>query len=129
MTLTSSPIANFLPWPHPRLLRSEADYEQALAAVEVLMHRDLTAEQSDLLDLLIALIEKYEDEHHPIPATPPHSMLEFLMEQRDVKQADLMGVIGSSGVVSEVVNGKREISKNQAKALGEFFGVDYHLFL
>ena len=51
------------------------------------------------------------------------------MEQRDIKQIDLVGVIGSKGVVSEVVNGKREISKAQAKALGDFFNVDAGMFI
>ena len=52
-----------------------------------------------------------------------------LMEARGLKQADLIGVIGSSGVVSEVINGKREISKAQAKALGDLFHVDAGLFI
>ncbi|WP_414619404.1 helix-turn-helix domain-containing protein [Calothrix sp. CCY 0018] len=51
------------------------------------------------------------------------------MEQKDIKQSDLVGVIGSKGVVSEVVNSKREISKSQAKALGDFFNVDAGLFV
>jgi HTH-type transcriptional regulator / antitoxin HigA len=51
------------------------------------------------------------------------------MEARGLKQADLVGIIGSSGVTSEVVNGKREISKTQAKALGDFFQVDPGLFI
>jgi HTH-type transcriptional regulator / antitoxin HigA len=51
------------------------------------------------------------------------------MEQRDIKQSDLVGVIGSKGIVSEVVNGKREISKAQAKALGHFFQVDPGVFI
>ncbi|MEO0843436.1 MAG: helix-turn-helix domain-containing protein, partial [Cyanobacteria bacterium J06643_5] len=53
----------------------------------------------------------------------------FLMEQKGIKQSDLIGIIGSKGVISEVVNGKREISKAQAKALGEFFNVDAGLFI
>ncbi|MEO0854050.1 MAG: transcriptional regulator, partial [Cyanobacteria bacterium J06648_11] len=80
-------------------------------------------------DLLVLLVETYEREREVLPESDPLSMLQFLMAQRGLAQADLVGVIGSSGVVSEVVNGKREISKGQAKALGEFFSVDYHLFL
>ena len=56
-------------------------------------------------------------------------MLLHLMESNDVKQESLVGVIGSRGVVSEVVNGKRSISKAQAKALAEFFSVDVGLFI
>jgi HTH-type transcriptional regulator/antitoxin HigA len=51
------------------------------------------------------------------------------MEASDTRQADLVGIIGSSGVVSEVVNGKRSISKAQAKALGDYFKVSPSLFI
>jgi HTH-type transcriptional regulator / antitoxin HigA len=56
-------------------------------------------------------------------------MLLHLMESHGLKQADLVGILGSSGVTYEVVNGKREISKAQAKALGECFQVDPGLFI
>jgi HTH-type transcriptional regulator / antitoxin HigA len=51
------------------------------------------------------------------------------MEARDLKQENLIGIIGSRGAVSEVVNGKRSINKSQAKALAEFFSVDVGLFI
>ena len=59
----------------------------------------------------------------------PYEILQHLMESSGTRQADLVGVIGSSGVVSEVVNGKRSISKAQAKALGEYFKVSSSLFI
>jgi HTH-type transcriptional regulator / antitoxin HigA len=59
----------------------------------------------------------------------PRSILLHLMEEHDLKQADLVGVIGSRGVVSEVVNGKREISKAQVAALARLFHVDVGLFI
>ena len=52
-----------------------------------------------------------------------------LIEENNLRQADLVGILGSRGVVSEVVNGKRQISKNQAKALAEFFQVDVGVFI
>jgi antitoxin component HigA of HigAB toxin-antitoxin module len=71
----------------------------------------------------------YEDRTFPIPDSPPHWTLQFLMEQNDLRQADLVAIIGSRGRVSEVVNGKRAISKAQAKALGEFFKMSPELFI
>lgn len=59
----------------------------------------------------------------------PHEILQHIMEASDTCQADLVGIIGSSGVVSEVVNGKRSISKAQAKALGDYFKVTPSLFI
>jgi len=64
-----------------------------------------------------------------LAASTPHSILIHLMEERGLRQTDLVGIIGSRGVVSEVVNGKRPISNAQAKSLGNFFYVDPSLFV
>lgn len=105
-------------------------YYRAIAIAEELEHKiDRTAEESAILELLVALIAKFEDEHYPINAGTPLQMLLHLMESNNVKQENLVGVIGSRGVVSEVVNGKRSISKAKAKALATFFSVDVGLFI
>jgi HTH-type transcriptional regulator / antitoxin HigA len=75
------------------------------------------------------LIEVYEAQHYPMDESQPHEILQHVMESSRTHQADLVGVIGSSGVVSEVINGKRSISKAQAKALGEYFKVSASLFI
>jgi HTH-type transcriptional regulator / antitoxin HigA len=75
------------------------------------------------------LIEDYEDRTFPVPDTSLYRTLQFLMEQNDLRQADLVSIFGSRGRVSEVVNGKRAISKAQEKALGEFFKVSPELFI
>ncbi|KAB8335557.1 helix-turn-helix domain-containing protein [Scytonema tolypothrichoides VB-61278] len=109
---------------------NDEDNEQAIALAEELAHRpNRTLEESALYNLLIALIEKYEQEHYPMEQSTPHSMLLHLMEARDLKQADLVQILGSSGVVSEIINGKQKITMAEAKALAEFFNVDSALFL
>lgn len=114
----------------PRVITTEEENEQALQIVEKLMaSKNRTPEESQLLRLLVTLVEKFEDEHYQLNASSPHSILIHLLEAKGVKQSDLVGVIGSKGVVSEVVNGKRSISKAQAKALAEFFGVPSSLFI
>lgn len=131
MTLTidrdryGSLLAEYQPQP----ITTEAENERALAVVEKLMAKDRSLEEDALLDLWVLLVEQFEEEHYPINNAAPHEMLKFLMEQRDLRQADLVGILGSRGVISEVVNGKRSISKNQAKALGEFFHVSPELFI
>jgi len=75
------------------------------------------------------LVERFEEEHYPIPDSPPHRILRHLMESRNAKQADLVPILGGRGSVSELVNGKRAISKAQAKALADFFHVSAELFL
>ena len=115
----------------PRLIASAQEHERVLAKVEKLMdkreHR--TAEENAALDLMVRLIRDYEAEHHPLPDPSPHEMLIYLMEQRSLKQADLLPIFKSRGYVSDVVNAKRAISKSHAKQLAGFFKVSMNLFL
>lgn len=114
----------------PKVITTEEENDRALEIVEKLMMvKNRTREQSAVLKLLVILIEKFEDEHYQLNAATPKSILLHFMEARGVRQEDLIGVIGSRGVVSEVVNGKRSISKAQAKALGEYFHVSPELFI
>ncbi|MBE9249086.1 transcriptional regulator [Dolichospermum sp. LEGE 00240] len=114
----------------PKVITTEAEYDQALETVEKLMaEQQRTPEQTAILQLLVTLIEEFETKHYPIEPSSPHAMLEHLMDARGIKQSDLVGIIGSKGVVSEIVNRKRAISKAQAKALGEFFNVSPALFI
>lgn len=90
---------------------------------------DRTPEEDTLLTLLVTLIEKFEEEHYLLPQADPHSILLHLMEAQNTKEEDLVRIIGADrDVVLEVVNGKRSINKNWAKALGEFFHVSPALF-
>lgn len=132
MTLTFNPetYAQLLAKYQPKVITNDTENEQAILIAEELAHKtSRTSEESALYQLLITLIEKYENDTYPMGETTPLSTLLHLMEARSLKQADLIGVIGSSGVVSEVINGKREISKAQAKALGDLFHVDAGLFI
>ena len=111
---------------------TEAEYDRLLEQTQHLMERDeaeLSPEESRLLDLLTELIERYEDEHYPMGNPQPHEMLQFLMEQRGLRQRDLWHLFGSRGVASEVIHGKRAISKAQAKKLAAFFHVTADLFI
>jgi HTH-type transcriptional regulator/antitoxin HigA len=115
----------------PRVIANKGEHERMLAEVEKLMdkgeHR--TAEEDAALDLMVRLIKDYEEEHHPPPDPSPHEMLVYLMEQRNLKQADLLPVFKSRGYVSDVINAKRAISRVHAKQLGEFFKVSANLFI
>ena len=114
----------------PQAIDSETEYDRVLAIAERLTFKqDKTSAEIKLLKLIVLLIEDYETEHYPMDNVTPHEILQHLMESNNTRQADLVGLIGSRGVVSEVVNGKRAISKAQAKALGEFFDVSPGLFI
>jgi HTH-type transcriptional regulator / antitoxin HigA len=109
-------------------IETEAENKAAIMLAESLEHRQRTPEEDALLELLIILIEKFEDASYPLPNVEPDRMLLHLMESRNMKQEELVGVIGSRGVVSEIINGERSISKAQAKALGQLFHVSPSLF-
>ena len=132
MTLTINPsdYAQLLAKYQPKVIETEAENERAIELAQELEHKaNRSLEEDAILELLVTLIEKFEDENYSIPEGTAHSMLLHLMEASGTKQESLVGIIGSRGVVSEVVNGKRSISKAQAKALAEFFSVDVGLFI
>ncbi len=111
-------------------IETEAENELYLAEVSKLMQlgENLSPAQERLLKLLVNLIESFEDRHYQLKPATPLEILTELMSQRGLKQKDLVPVFGSQGVASEVLNGKREISKAIAKALGNFFKVSPALF-
>jgi HTH-type transcriptional regulator / antitoxin HigA len=114
----------------PKVIETEEENEFYLAEVSKLMQlgENLSPAQEQLLKLLVNLIENFEDQHYQLnPATPLEILQEFVSD-RGLKQKDLLPVFGSQGIVSEVLSGKRSISKAQAKALGAFFKVSRTLF-
>ena len=119
----------------PKIIETKEEYEQFLAVVErlVFQKQTYTIEESALFKLLVKLIKDYEEETYDLKEwskTSPHELLQHLMEARGMKQVDLVGVLSpSKGLVSSIVNGKREISKAQAKKLGEIFNISASVFI
>ncbi|PSB59170.1 helix-turn-helix domain-containing protein [Chamaesiphon polymorphus] len=117
----------------PKVIETEQEYRQALMVLEhFVFKKDRTPEELALYDLAVVLVKDYESKICPMDdwrSQSPSEMLQYLMESSGRKQSDLVGIIGSSGIVSEVVNGKRSISKSQAKKLGELFQVSPSLFI
>lgn len=116
----------------PAVVKSEAENDRMLAIVEGLMAKgdgNLTAEENALLELLVDLVHDFEERYDPFPSSPPHRMVEFLLEQRGLKPSALYPVLGTKSRVSEVLSGKRAISKGQAKKLAAFFHIGVELFI
>jgi HTH-type transcriptional regulator / antitoxin HigA len=117
----------------PKVIETEQEYRQALIVVEYFVFKkERTLEELALYDLALMLVKDYESKICPMDdwrSQSPTEMLQYLLESSGKKQSDLVGIIGSSGIVSEVVNGKRSISKSQAKKLGEMFQVSSSLFI
>lgn len=113
----------------PKPIETEEEYEFYLISFEKIFFAEKSKENDAIILVLALLIENYENEHYPEPELEPLELLKGFMELHDLKQRDLVGILGSKGVVSEVINGKREITKAQAKKLGERFGISYKSFL
>ena len=115
----------------PVAIRTEAEYHCLLGAAAALMEKpedQISEEEGRFLELLSILIDEYENRAHPLPNAKPHKMLAYLLEEKDMKPSDLWAVLPKSRV-SEILNGKRSISKTQAKQLAELLRVPVDLFL
>lgn len=112
-------------------IRNAAGYDKAVAILNQLLDAGAADEHSPLADLTNALggfIAEYEDVHHPAVEVSPAATLRFLMEQHALSQSDLPEV-GSQGVVSEILRGKRELNIRQIKELVRRFQVPATLFI
>lgn len=114
----------------PKIITTEQENEEAIALAQDLEHRlNKSVEEEAFLELLVTLIEKFEETHYLIPQGTPLSMLFHLMEAQDIEPKALVGVIGSWETVLKIINGEINLSKSQAKALAELFKVDETLFI
>ena len=115
----------------PTVITSEAEYARQLAVFDKLFHKDqLSPEEEALFELLTFLIENYEKEQYkPGEGVTGLDILKSIMEDHSLQPKDLWEIFGSKGITSEVLSGKRQISKSHAKALGKRFGLDPKLFI
>src|SRR5579863_4411615 len=116
----------------PKVIQNEAENEAALAIVERLILKGdgkRSPEEEAALELLSSLVARFEETAYPIPDAEPREALRDLMEHNDLKATDLAGIFGSRARVSEVLSGKRSISKEQAKRLGERFKLSPAVFI
>jgi HTH-type transcriptional regulator/antitoxin HigA len=112
-------------------LRTKKDYTRAVEMLDAILDEigeDEKHPMAELADAISVFIEKYEAEHVPIPAAKPVAVLKFLMREHDLRQSDL-SEIGSQGVVSEVLTGKRELNARQIKRLAKRFNVSPAVFV
>ncbi len=100
-----------------RPIRTEADYDTAMAEVERLWGATSGTPRGDRLDVLVTLIEAYEEKHFPIDPPDPITAILFRMEQQGLKRKDLEPLIGSRARVSEVLAGRRNLSLQMIRRL------------
>jgi HTH-type transcriptional regulator / antitoxin HigA len=132
MTLTINPeiYSRLLSKYQPRIIKTEEENEKFLEIVEELLScQNLAPEEDVLLELLVRLIEDFEEKHYQLNVSTPNSRLLHLMEARSLEKSDLVEILGSSEIVDQVINGKLKLTQEQANALGKFFHVDSSLFV
>jgi HTH-type transcriptional regulator/antitoxin HigA len=100
-----------------RPIKTEDDYDTALAEIDALWGAALDTPAGNTLDVLLILVNAYEKEHHPIAPPDPIEAIKFRMEQSGLSRKDLEPSLGSRGQVSEVLNRKRELSLKMIRKL------------
>lgn len=114
----------------PQVIHTEEENERCVRTLEALHDRErLTTEEERLAELLTLLVEDFEDRQYPLRPADPIQAVRELMDANGLKQADLLDVFGSASVASEVLRGKRGLSKVHMCKLAERFHVLPELFL
>lgn len=104
-------------------IKTEADYEAALAEIDVLMDASPGTPEGDRLDILVTLVEAYEAKRWQINAPDPIAAIELRMQQRGLTRRDLEKILGSRSRVSEVLNRKRPLTLEMIRRLHALWGI------
>lgn len=115
-------------------LKSKQDYKKALERLEVIFDAPAHSPEGDEAEILAILIENYENEYYPIEAPDPIEAIKIRMEEMNLKQKDLVGVIGGKSRVSEILNKKRRLTVDMIRELESLLHIsasvlvtNYHL--
>jgi len=106
-----------------RLIKSESDYEKALARIDELFDAKPGNDDFDEVEVLMALVELYEEKHYKIEAPDPIEAIKFRMEQMNMKRTDMAKYLGTRGRVSEILNRQRTLTLAMIKKLHKDFGI------
>jgi HTH-type transcriptional regulator/antitoxin HigA len=128
--IRDSVYADLLAKSLPRPIRTDTELAHFTETLLALDEREgLSPEEEALAEVLTLLIEDYEERHHPLPRRSPNDSLKALMDERGLKHKDIWPILGNKGAATEILSGRRSISKAQAKRLAEFFQVAIDLFV
>jgi HTH-type transcriptional regulator/antitoxin HigA len=100
-----------------KLIKSEEDYRNALKRLEIIFDAPIDTEEGNEAEILSLLIENYENKHYPIEAPDPIEAIKIRMEEMNLKQKDLVGIIGGKSAVSEVLNRKKKLTVDMIREL------------
>ncbi|MDF3047551.1 MAG: hypothetical protein K0R73_669 [Candidatus Midichloriaceae bacterium] len=106
-------------------LKSEQDYKDALSMIDQLWDASQDSDDGDYLDILVTLVEKYEELHFKIDEPDPIEAIKFVMEQQNLQSKDLISVLGTRSRVSEVLNKKRKLNLAMIRKLHNKLRIPY----
>jgi HTH-type transcriptional regulator / antitoxin HigA len=129
--MANTSYADLLAAARPEIIQNNRSRKRALKTIAALMSKQkLSAAEGKLLELLSKLVNDYEDAIYPPPGGSPGDMLQHILDNTGMTQSDLARVVGvPRSTVSEVLNGKRSMSVDNAFRLGEYFHMEPSLFL
>ncbi len=104
-------------------IKTKKDYEEALKQIDTLWEAKPNTTRGDKLEVLVTLVEAYEQKNYPVGPPDPIESIKFRMEQMGLKQADLADAIGGKNRVSEVLNRKRKLTIKMARELHKRFNI------
>lgn len=112
-----------------RPIKSEEEYKSALSHMEEIFHAEEGTEDGNEAEILMLIIEDYEEKYHPIGNPDPIEAIKFMMEQKDLKQKDLAEILGYRSRVSEVLSGKRKLNLEMIRKLHEKLNISYETLM
>ena len=130
-TAVRSEYAALLSSTLPAVIRSEAENERCIRRLEELDRKGtrMSAAERRMADLLTLLIEDFEEKHYALQTASPVEVLQELIRANDLKQKDLLDVFGTPSIVSEVLNGKRQLTTEHIRRLSRRFHVSPEVFI
>lgn len=112
-----------------KIIKTEEEYDLALERIEGIMDAEPGTPEGDELELLALLIEKYEEENYPLPEASPIEVIRFYIEQRGLKNKDLIGILGDKTTVSKVLNNERKLNLGMVRRLHQKAKIPYDLLM
>ena len=111
--------------------KTKKDYEILLDWADQVFDKKVKAgsPEGEQLQIALLLIKQYEDEHYPMPVPDPIKAIKIKMEEKGLKSKDLVGIIGSKGYISSLLNGKKPLTLEIAKIFHKKFGVSADILL
>ncbi len=110
-------------------IKTEQDYQEALQEVDKLIDAKSNTPDGDKLDILVTLIEAYEEKNHPVLPPEPIEAILHQMESQELSRKDLVPLFGSRSRVSEILNKKRSLSINMIRRLQDGLGISAEILI